>query len=248
MIWDELTSPQLAKVDKSTPVILPIAATEQHGPHLPLATDRLIAEHFSQQLHESLTENVLILPALAVGCSEHHTDFCGSLTLTHETFGKTIHEILETVASYSFTNLVILNAHGGNLAIGQVILEKFGWRHPDCQVVLLTWWQAASTALFDITESGPGGVGHAGEFETSLMLHIAPHLVDHDAIAPQANLPTYPWAEGDLLRKGSGALYRPFRDMTSNGAIGDSTLASSAKGRQISDTVLKELHAIISSL
>jgi hypothetical protein len=72
MNWQELTSPALGKISRRTPVVLPIAAIEQHGPHLPLATDRLIVEHLCEQLNRELKHRVLILPTLAFGCSMHH--------------------------------------------------------------------------------------------------------------------------------------------------------------------------------
>ena len=78
MIWEELTSYELGQVDKKIPVVLPIAAIEQHGRHLPLATDRIIGEFFCRQLSEHLLDKVLVLPAISVGCSEHHLDFPGS--------------------------------------------------------------------------------------------------------------------------------------------------------------------------
>ena len=78
---------------------------------------------------------------------------------------------------------MLLNSHGGNEAIGRVIVEKIGQRHPDAQIAMLTWWTLAHEALLDIRESGFGGVGHACEFETSLMLHLHPELVHVDATA-----------------------------------------------------------------
>ncbi|MEQ8671871.1 MAG: creatininase family protein [Aggregatilineales bacterium] len=248
MIWDQLTSPALAKLDRSIPVILPIAATEQHGPHLPLATDRMIAEHFMKQLNERLPESVLVLPTVQVGCSEHHMDFAGSLTLTHETYMRQLNELLESVAKHGFTNLVIFNSHGGNIAIGQVVLEAFGSRHPNCQIVMMTWWQTASTNLLELSTTGPGGIGHAGEFETSLMLHIAPHLVDRTAIMGKQNQPTYFWAEGDMLRKGQATIYRSILAMTPNGVYGDPTSASADKGKAITQIVLAAAEKIITSL
>ena len=131
MNWDQLTSHEIGALDRNIPVILPVAATEQHGAHLPVATDRMIGEYFCQQLSREIPENVLILPAMAVGCSEHHMDFRGSLTLSHDTFLRQAEDILGSVAHHGFKNLIILNSHGGNSAIATVIVEHFGNRHPE---------------------------------------------------------------------------------------------------------------------
>lgn len=248
VIWDQLTSPQLGALPKGTPVVLPLAATEQHGPHLPLATDRLIAEHFMAGLEAALGEGVLILPTVAVGCSEHHMDFPGSLTLTHEHFAAQVQDILEAVTAHGFTNLVLFNAHGGNLAVGGVIVEAFGRRHPACRVVLMTWWQLAADALLGLSETGPGGVGHACEFETSLMLHLAPHLVRLGALPENGLRPTYAWAESDMLRRPAASLYRPFSTMTDNGVVGEPRAASAEKGAKISEVVLARAVEIVRSL
>lgn len=248
MIWDQLTSPQIKTLSRTIPVVLPIAATEQHGPHLPLATDHIIGRHFAHKLHEQLPEQVLILPALPVGCSEHHMAFVGTLTFSHHTFATMIVEILASVAAHGFTNLVILNAHGGNQAIGQVALEMFGARYPECRVVMATWWRLASQALLDITETGPGGVGHACEFETSLLLHIAPELVQREQITAGGNQPTFEWAEADMLRGANASLFRAMDVMTTNGVYGDPTAASAAKGAEVEAAVIQALKAMILSL
>lgn len=248
MIWDQLTSPQIGALSRSIPVLLPIAATEQHGAHLPVATDHLIASHFARQLHRHLADQVLILPTITVGCSEHHMAFPGTLTLSHHTFLQVIIEILESVAAQGFKTLVIFNAHGGNLAIGQVALEQFGARHPECQVVFATWWRIAAEALFGITETGQGGVGHACEFETSLVMHLAPDLVDRSQITAGTNQPTFEWAEGDMLRGSKASLYRPMKAMTPSGVYGDPRAASAKKGARIETAVLAELQKIILSL
>jgi creatinine amidohydrolase len=248
MIWDELTTDEIARLDRQIPVILPIAATEQHGPHLPLATDRLICENFIQMLDSRMMDHILCLPTVSVGCSEHHMDFAGSLSLTHATFLAVVSEILASVEAHGFAKLVIFNAHGGNIGVGQVITEFFGRRHPEIELVFLTWWRIASNALFEITETGPGGVGHACEFETSLMLHFAPQMVRHDLIQPGGNQPTYAWAEGDMLRGSRGALYRSMKQMSPNGVFGDPTRASAEKGVRIASAVLDELERMIHSL
>ena len=126
-------------------------------------------------------------------------EFPGSLTLQQETFLSVAKQYLHSAWRHGFRNFLVLNAHGGNQGVCQVLLEQFGTEHPDSQIVVATWWRVAADALLALNETGPGGVGHACEFETSLMLHIAPELVHMDAIEPRANVPTYEWAEADLL-------------------------------------------------
>ena len=105
MIWDQQTFEEIQEMDKNVPVILPIAATEQHGAHLPLATDRLIGEYFAKNLHHTIPEKVLILPSLGIGCSTHHMKFPGTLTLSHETFQNQIIETIESVLKHGFKNM-----------------------------------------------------------------------------------------------------------------------------------------------
>jgi creatinine amidohydrolase len=249
MIWDQLTTVELDGLARTTPVVLPVAATEQHGPHLPLATDRLITEHFARRLGDELDLDVLVLPCISVGCSEHHLGFPGTLSVRHETLFGQLGDTLESVARHGFTNLVVLNGHGGNGAATQVFVESFGHRHPGCRVVASSWWRLAGQELGGITETGPGGVGHACEFETSLMLHFAPELVRTGKIAPGGNAATFDWAEGDMLRSSRASLYRDFREMTGGlGVYGDPTAASAEKGRSIEAAVLAELTGLVRSL
>ncbi|MDH3648967.1 MAG: creatininase family protein, partial [Saprospiraceae bacterium] len=128
MYWDQLTSGQIDQVDKSIPVLLPVAATEQHGPHLPLSTDRMIGEHFCTELDKKQPDDVLILPTIGVGCSEHHLDFPGSLSVQHETLLRTITDQVSSVIHHGFRHVIVFNSHGGNQAIGQTFVETFGYR------------------------------------------------------------------------------------------------------------------------
>lgn len=248
MKWQELKTTDFLAIPRDTPVVLPVAAIEQHGPHLPVATDRLIAEHFADALNSQLGDGVLILPTVAVGCSEHHMDFPGSLTLTHDTFSQVVQENLESACLHGFRNFLVLNAHGGNQGIGQVIVEKFGAARPQSQIALATWWRIASDELAFLNETGLGGVGHACEFETSLMLLIAPLFVDMAAAPSRSNNTTYPWAEGDLLRGPQVSLYRTMKAMTPTGAYGDPRSATLEKGRQISRLVTEKLVKILADL
>jgi creatinine amidohydrolase len=228
--------------------VLLVAAVEQHGPHLPLATDRVIAEHFAERLNARFGSSVLILPTVAVGCSAHHMEFAGSLTVRHETFLNVCEQYLASAHTHGFRNFLVLNSHGGNRGICQVLLERFGAEHPNCRIAVASWWRAAADALFELNETGPGGVGHACEFETSLMLHIAPQSVRVDAIEPKVSGSTFDWAEEDLLRASRVSLYRSMKQITPNGVWGDPTRATAAKGAKISEVVCKALSSVLNDL
>jgi creatinine amidohydrolase len=249
MRWETLTSPEIGALDRSIPVILNIAAIEQHGPHLPLETDARIGAHFLRELDARHPDRVLILPPVVVCASDHHMDFAGTLTVQHTTLLAYVTDILRSVAAHGFRTIVLFNSHGGNQAIGQVILESFGSRHPECRVAMLTWWRIATEALLKVQESGFGGVGHACEFETSLMLLIDERSVRKDLIPGYSHAMTHDWANGDLLRGGKGALFRTMKAISGgNGVVGDPSLASAAKGREITRIVVDALADIVDSL
>ncbi len=248
MYWEQLTSPQIKASDKNIPVILPIAAIEQHGDHLPLATDRLIGEHFCRELNQLIPNDILILPTISVGCSEHHIDFDGSLSVQHETLLKQMTDIAGCVVKYGFENLVVLNSHGGNQAIGQTFVEAFGFRHPQCKIAMVTWWRLCLEELIKITETSHGGTGHAGEFETSLMLLIAPDLVQIDKIGPKTNAPTFSWAEADMLHGAKVSLFRTMKAMTPSGVFGEAASGNREKGAKITRVVVDALKHVILDL
>src|SRR5699024_10475270 len=237
MIWDKLTSAELDRIDRNISVVLPITATEQHGSHLPLATDRLIGEYIANKLHESIPDKVLILPAVSVGCSEHHMDFAGTLTQTQKNFIQHVSDIIESAIRHGFSRILLLNSHGGNQAVGQVLIERLGAKYPDVHLVLATWWHLATKRLKEISESGKGGVGHAAEFETSLMMLIAPDLVKENNLGPRSNTAIFSWAAGDMLKAPQAFYYRSMKKMAPNGVFGDPTLASKEKGDKIIDSI-----------
>jgi creatinine amidohydrolase len=228
--------------------VLPVAAIEQHGPHLPLATDQLIADHFASELDKCMGTSILVLPTVAVGCSDHHMEFAGSLTLDHETFLAVAHDYLQSAWRHGFRNFLVLNAHGGNQGVCQVLLEQFGTQHQGARIVVATWWRIAAEELLKVSESGPGGIGHACEFETSLVLLIAPELVRAQAIPARANVATFDWAEGDLIRSPRAALFRAMKQMTPHGVFGEPSLATAEKGRQITAIVCDVLVRILTDL
>lgn len=248
MIWDELTSAGLAKLDRNIPVILTLTATEQHGAHLPLATDRLIGEHFVHALNAVSNDTVLILPAVSIGCSDHHMDFPGTLSLSHATFLSVVKETVRSVLAHGFHKIILFNSHGGNQGIMNVAFEQLGYENPGAHIVAATWWTLAKGCLKEISDTGPGGTGHACEFETSLMMVIGDNLIDKSAIQDRANVPAFKWAEGDMLQGGTASYYRRIKSMAPNGVYGEPRAASVEKGRQITTCVVNSLKQVVTDL
>lgn len=249
MKWAELTTEQLAATDRMTPVILSVGAIEQHGPILPVETDNLIGRMLLDAVDERIGERILILPQISVCCSGHHMDFVGSLSVRHETMLAYVSDIIESVIQHGHKTIILFNSHGGNLAIGQVILEKLGERHPDCRLFFFTWWNVVLEELREIQESGPGGVGHACEFETSLVAHFAPEYLDGKEMPKTQMAQTYDWAATDLLNAPHGTFYRNMKHLSGGtGVLGSPEYASADKGRRIADLVVGKLVAMVGDI
>lgn len=249
MYWEKMTSAAINAVDRNVPVILNLAAIEQHGPHLPVDTDAVIGAHFLSALDQLDPQAQLILPSVKVGCSAHHLDFEGTLSVPHRVMMDYVCSIIGSVCGAGFRNILLFNSHGGNQAIGQVILEDFGATHPDCRIAMVTWWTLAQDALTHISKAGRFGTGHACEFETSLMMAAG-------AIAPNVDLPTgeffvpsHSWADNSMLHKSGGALYRSIRHISGgSGVVGRPDVATAEQGHKITTAVVRRLETVVTDL
>ena len=249
MQWEKPTTREIEAVERSTPVVLNIAAVEQHGPHLPLDTDAVIGAHLLAALDRAAPDAQLVLPQVKVGCSAHHSDFAGMLSVPHTVLMDYVCGILESVRASGFRKLLLLNSHGGNEAIGRVIVEHFGARHSDCRIALVTWWTLAHAQLSEITESGPFGTGHACEFETSLMM--AANAIPEDAAIPSGTFhaPSFDWADGSMLKGRAGTLYRSMHEISEGSGIsGQPELATRAKGERITEAVIGQLARVVADI
>ncbi|MCB1457744.1 MAG: creatininase family protein [Nitratireductor sp.] len=249
MRWETLTSAEIGSMDKSLPVLLNLAAIEQHGPHLPLNTDAVIGDHLLSALDNRQPGAQLILPQVKVCCSAHHMDFPGTLSVPHRVLMDYVGSILDSVLAAGFHTLLIVNSHGGNQAIGQVIVEDFGARHPGCTVALVTWWHLARDAMIELSETGPFGTGHACELETSLMMAAGAIPPDLPLPAGEFHVPTFEWANGSMLHGAPGSIYRSMRTISGgSGTVGQPDAASLEKGQRITRAVTEKLATVISDL
>jgi len=255
MKWEDLTSPEFGNIDRRLPVILNVAAIEQHGVHLPVKTDAAIGSFLTDLLDQASPETQLILPQVKVGCSSHHLDFDGTLSVPHSAFQAYVTGILESVVNSGFRNLLLLNSHGGNIGIGQVTLETFGFDHPECKIAIASWWNIAAEELKNISETGKYGSGHACEIETSVMM--ASNQVGADAQIPEGLIATksFDWTNGSMLYGSQAVLYRTMAQLTNGTGIqGQPDAASKEKGQRIADVtvagllqIVKDMHGLAQS-
>ena len=245
MYWKDLTSLEISKLERSLVVVLPLGAIEQHGKHLPTSTDFSIGGLFLERLHKQMEKDILILPGVAVTCSNHHLDFSGTLSVSHESLLCYLKDILGSVKKNGFKKIVVFNAHGGNQGLGQVLVESFGYQNQDTKIAFFSWWRIATQKLRDLNESGFMGVGHAGEFETSLMRVYDQRCVREDQIEKGKFGDFFPWEKGDLLQAPAVSSYKSMKQQTANGVYGDPHFSSLEKGEKIIEIVTEEMKKIL---
>jgi creatinine amidohydrolase len=223
----EMTRPEVEEAIASgvDTIIITIGSTEQHGLHLPLGTDAIMGEALGQRVAHALGDT-LLAPGMRIGCSEHHMDFAGSLTLSRQTFIGVVGDICRSLARHGFRHIVLLPTHGGNFAPLAKAVEAI---RPELSGVNLIAFTDLMAFMDEIFQTGkarkvtPEQAGaHAGEFETSIMLYLRPDLVAVDKAQPGY--------VGDQLRIAPLVFEKGFRAVTANGVLGDPRDASAANG------------------
>lgn len=234
----DLTWPEIeARKDEVECILIPVGSTEQHGPHLTVATDATRAEKFCLRVGRELYPKILVAPVISVGISRHHMDFPGTITLRPDTLVNTIFDYVNSLDEHGFDRFMIINAHGGNHnALGiatEKIRDELGLVVPYVNYKVMT---------SDVTAKhiSSGKIEHAGEWEVSDAMFLAPELVREGALA-EGEEQGYPWKYTDLY--GEFRVNYPLKwcDLTANGAMGDARKASRTKGQKINDAALNRI-------
>ena len=224
-------------------LLVPVGSLEQHGDHLPVATDSLLVTAVAELGIERTSGELPILatPTVWTGHSPHHLPFGGTVTLTARGFLDLLEMTVESALENGFDAVLLLNGHGGNRSLISTATSVIGTEHPNVEVTGLTYFQLATDVVSELRKSEIGGMVHGGEYETSLMLHLYPDLVDRDRLAGTNKDDSYDLALKDLMVGGSLSIYRPFSEYSETGAIGDPTVASAETGERIYDALGDEL-------
>jgi creatinine amidohydrolase len=229
MTWPEIRAEQRRGRDT---VVVAFGATEQHGPHMPLATDALIGDHLARLVADRL--DAFLAPTVRLGCSEHHLAFPGTLSISERTFRAVVSDLVGSLARGGFARVVMLPTHGGNFAPLAAAIEDLG-PSPGVEVSALTDLGALFTiARLGAEEHGvPLGEGgiHAGEWETSMLMAIHPELV-HAELREAGYTGDPQAAAGAIFAEG-------VHTVAENGVIGDPARASAEHGARYWEEVLR---------
>jgi creatinine amidohydrolase len=243
MRWEELSVPEIDGLDRDrTVLVLPTGSVEQHGRHMPLGSDTIIAMEICHAAASRLPGQVVVLPPPWYGYSPHHMRFAGTVTLKAETFTALIEDIVASVIAHGFRRVAVMNGHGGNGALVDVLAATLGHRfHGKARIACLTYFQFASATIAKLRKSRPGGMGHACEFETSMMQHIRPELVRIEQARVTYPDPGSAYLSTDLLGGSRVRTYHDFSDLSESGTFGDPSLASPEAGARFHAAVVDEL-------
>lgn len=255
--WADLKSPDFARLDMARAIaVLPVAAIEQHGPHLPLNVDATLVEGVIAAALPQLPVDlpVLFLPTQSVGFSPEHTRFAGTLTLNAETIIQLWTGIAESVAAAGVQKLVLLNSHGGQVGLLDVVARDLRARL-GMLVYSVNWFnlplvneQGDSVADLFSAQEHRFGI-HAGEMETSMMLALKPEQVDMTKAQDFHSTSQDRAGKFSILGDGRSAkLAWQMQDYNPQGAVGNAAAATAAKGHALLDAAGRSLAKLLDEM
>ncbi len=248
--YDELTWIEMREAINRQPVVLlPFGTVEDHGPHLPLNTDNVIVEAICLDAARRASGEMLVMPTLAYGLDEHHMDFPGTVTVDIQTLLAFVTDVAMSPARHGFSHVLIINGHGSNASIAELAARRVvlqtgiicGAMSPNAAIDPTL----AEPILSEMRRSGPGGIAHAGEYETAMMLHLRPDLVQMDRAVReigQLKLEHFNWdhPEPSVL-----SWQDWWSRMSESGVCGDPTVATAEFGRALFETTVQNLVRLV---
>ncbi len=224
-------------------VLAPIGHTEQHGYHLPMSTDNLIIGAIAQGAVDQASDLATTLPLFPYGVSTHRSSFAGTLNVGGRAFEDFWLAVIDVLVARGFDRFYLMSGHGGNVSFLVTVVKYAGERHR--RIFCATSWlhtsgPASAEALAKHRRSQRGGMGHAGELETAMILHLRPDLTKMERVVDEVDFVTtenyyMDWIEGGVLIANP-----PWDDDTETGAYGAGSVATAENGRIWLETAVAE--------
>lgn len=226
MTWQEVRD-----VGRDVVVVIPAGSLEQHGPHLPLFTDTILATAVAEGVERRLPEQAMLTPALWLGASGHHLAFPGTLSASFDAFIGALESIVGSLEPHGFHKFYVVNGHGGNNDPLGVALRGLKLRHPNLTLGASGYYSFAAEQVARLLEGPIKTIRHACEAEASLMMHVRPDLVRTSRLRDDGLSPEPPVV---------GVVHH-FDEVTDEGSFGYATLATPEKGRAIFEAAVEGL-------
>lgn len=246
-VFANLTRQEIGAIAPSATALVVVAATEQHGPHLEVRVDTVLGTRVAEAVAERLagTIDVVLCPTLPFGASHHHLAFPGALSLSTDTLLRVLHDLGASLVASGFRRVYFLGSHGGNDEVVRLAARELALRHDVIAGAASYWTLAWPAIVADGSAFALGRVpGHAGGFETSLMLALAPEgvrlrdLPAHRNLGRDGGANEDPTAVGLVHRHGSWAAIDGYSD--------DARDADAEAGRRVFDLIVREVADSIS--
>ena len=237
MIYGHLTSPDCKRIAPDTVAVLPLAAVEQHGDHLPLATDTAIVGEIARRTEAALPDDVVLLPTLWAGCSDHHLAFPGTVSIGSEHYVRMLEDILNSLTSSGFRRVFLLNGHGGNKIPYSEALYRKSLKREGLWVAGQNYWHLAEPELAKQDFMDTPRLTHACEYETSLMLALDADRVRMDRARGCRRESGSAWYDPLGWGPTRVVVSEPFEQRTPHGAMGAPERATAEKGRRLFEVI-----------
>jgi creatinine amidohydrolase len=235
--WPEVKQ---AAADK-TVMVIPVAAIEQHGYHLPVDMDNMAVEYVTEEAARRSNGLMITMPVVHYGFNEHNMGFPGTITIREEVFMDFCYDIGQSLVRQGFDRIVYVNAHGSNQMLCNLVARRLV-NSTSALAAALPHWSLAREVVDALRESDyPGGMAHACEFETSIYLYLKPDLVDKEKMVSETPSKISRFIYDDLFGSGPVHFVNRWSRVTQSGVEGDPFKATAEKGKQFVEAEISNL-------
>jgi creatinine amidohydrolase len=249
-LYEEMSWPEVRDVaGEGRVVVQPVGMLEDHGHHLPIITDVTITSTICRRAAEKIRESVVLMPTQQNGYSPHHMDFPGSITIRGQTFVDYMLDVNRSLIHHGFRRILLVNGHGSNMPWLETVARLTMVEAPNVLCGLVAWWTIPELAEVVKRTRGSerGGMSHACELETSLMLAIRPDLVDMAKAVKDMDYGVYTYfPPRDFYYPAGPVSMMPYwSTMSRTGTLGDPTKATREKGEMWLTAAVEGLVGIV---